>query len=69
MKNPHAVALGRLGGEARAKTTSPDQRKEWARLGGMARAKRHTKEELSGWAKLGGRPKGAAGKRKSTKTR
>jgi hypothetical protein len=57
MKNPHAVALGKLGGTARADSTTAEQRKEWARLGGLARAKRHTKAELTMWAKMGGRPK------------
>jgi hypothetical protein len=56
MKNPHAVALGQLGGEARANMTSPEQRKEWARLGGLARAARHSKADLSKWGKKGGRP-------------
>jgi hypothetical protein len=55
-KNPHAVALGKLGGQARANVTTPKQRKKWAALGGLARAKRHTKDELSQWAKMGGRP-------------
>jgi hypothetical protein len=57
MKNPHAVALGRLGGKSRARKTSSQDRKEWARLGGLARAKHHSKAELSKWAKKGGRPK------------
>jgi hypothetical protein len=56
MANPHAVALGRLGGKRRAKTTSAEERKEWARLGGLARAKRYAKATLSKWAKKGGRP-------------
>jgi len=55
MKNPHAVALGRLGGKSRAKRTSAEQRKEWARLGGLARAKQYPKATLSKWAKKGGR--------------
>ena len=55
-KSPHAVALGKLGGKARAQKTTPEQRKAWARLGGLARARKHSKEELSQWAKLGGRP-------------
>jgi len=62
-KNPHAVALGKLGAKARTEKTSPADRKKWARMGGKARAKRHSKGELSKWAKLGGRPKGS-GKRK-----
>ncbi len=57
MKNPHAVALGELGGKARMANMTPEERKAWARLGGKARAARHTKEELSRWAKLGGRPR------------
>jgi hypothetical protein len=56
MKNPHAVALGKIGGRARAKKTSPEERKEWAKLGGLERAVRHSKAELSKWGKLGGRP-------------
>jgi len=55
------VALGKLGGAARAKSTSPADRKKWARLGGLTRAKRHSKAELSKWAKLGGRPKKGKG--------
>jgi hypothetical protein len=56
MKNPHAVALGKLGGKGRAKKTSADEREEWARQGGLARAKRYPKSKLSKWAKKGGRP-------------
>ncbi len=37
--NPHAAALGRLGGEARAKTLSPERRRGIARLGYEARAR------------------------------
>lgn len=55
-KNPHAVALGKRGGKARAAKTTPELRKEWARLGGLSRAKRHSKKELTKWAKMGGRP-------------
>jgi hypothetical protein len=56
VKNPHAVALGKLGGMARARETTPEERSRWAGLGGEARAARHSKAELSKWAKLGGRP-------------
>ncbi len=56
MKNPHAVALGKLGGIARARLTTRQQRSAWARLGGLARAAKHDKVTLSKWAKLGGRP-------------
>jgi hypothetical protein len=55
MKNPNAVALGRLGGKSRAKKTSADERKEWARQGGLARARKYPKSMLSKWAKKGGR--------------
>lgn len=55
-KNPHAAALGKLGGKARAKKTTPEERKAWARLGGLARAKKHSKQQLTKWAKMGGRP-------------
>jgi len=60
MKNVHAVALGSLGGEARARTTTAAQRKAWAQLGGQARASRHSKQEFSKWGKLGGRPRKGA---------
>jgi len=56
-KNPNAVALGKLGGESRARKTTDEQRKAWARLGGLARARKHSQSELASWAKLGGRPK------------
>jgi hypothetical protein len=56
VKNPHAVALGKLGGKSRVRRTSAEERKEWARLGGLARAKKYPKALLSKWAKKGGRP-------------
>jgi len=55
-KNPHAAALGKLGGKARARKTTAEERKAWARLGGLARAKKHSKQQLTKWAKMGGRP-------------
>jgi hypothetical protein len=39
-KNPHAAALGRLGGIARRKTTTKAQRQEIARKAANARWKR-----------------------------
>jgi len=57
VKNPHAVALGKLGGRSRAKKTSGVQRREWARQGGLARAKKYPKSKLVKWAKKGGRRK------------
>lgn len=56
MKNPHAVALGKLGGKARIAQMAPDELRAWARQGGLARAAKHPKEQLSRWAKMGGRP-------------
>lgn len=32
-KDPNAVALGKKGGKARAKKTTPEQRAEWGRKG------------------------------------
>lgn len=44
-KHPAAVALGRLGGQARAKNLTPEQRREAARkagqAGGRGRPKHH----------------------------
>src|SRR5437868_15305077 len=49
MKNPHAVALGRLGGAkggpARAKALSPRRRREIAKRAGVARARALTAAE------------------------
>ncbi|MEW6531008.1 MAG: hypothetical protein AB1473_09245 [Thermodesulfobacteriota bacterium] len=46
-KNPHAVALGRLGGlkggRARAKKLTPEERAEIARLAARARWKKSTR--------------------------
>lgn len=36
-KNPAAVALGRLGGKARSRNLTPEERSRIARLGGLAR--------------------------------
>lgn len=58
--NPHAVALGSLGGQARYARTTLLQRQTWARMGGLARAEQYSKAQLSRWAKLGGRPRKAA---------
>jgi hypothetical protein len=43
-KNPAAVALGRLGGKARAKKTSTAELSEIGRLGGKARWKKVSKK-------------------------
>ena len=43
-KNPHAVALGQLGGKAAAKSRTPAERQEFAKraglMGGPARAEK-----------------------------
>lgn len=62
MKNPHAVALGKLGGKSRAKKTRAEDRREWARQGGLARAHKYPNAMLVKWAKKGGRPKGTGKK-------
>lgn len=47
--------MGRLGGKARAESTTPRQRKRWAGMGGKARAEMYTAEELRAFAKNAGR--------------
>ena len=51
-KNPHAVALGRKGGKARAASLTPEQLSAIGRKGG----------------KLGGRPKGSGKKEPPAKS-
>ncbi len=51
-KNPHAQALGRLGGKARAEILSEAQRAEIASKGGKARAANLSAAELSRIGKL-----------------
>jgi hypothetical protein len=36
-KNPHAVAMGRIGGKARLQKLTPEQRREYARKAVLAR--------------------------------
>jgi hypothetical protein len=55
MKDPHAIASGKLGGKGRLERTTPEQRSKWAKLGGEARLKNATPEQRSKWAKFGGR--------------
>jgi DNA-binding NarL/FixJ family response regulator len=47
--------MGRLGGKARAKSTTVRQRKRWSGLGGKARAEKYTAEELRAFAENAGR--------------
>ena len=53
--NPHASALGKLGGAARTKKLTPAQRSEIARKAGLARNQKLTPEERQRIAALGGR--------------
>ena len=50
--NPHAQALGSLGGKARAKNLSPEAIAKISRKGGKARAKNLSPAERSRIAKL-----------------
>jgi hypothetical protein len=50
-KNPHAQALGSLGGKARAKNLSAEERAEIARQGGRARFAKMSAQERSRYAK------------------
>jgi len=50
-KHPGAVALGRLGGKARAKALSKEKRSELARKAGKARLKTISAEERSAIAR------------------
>ena len=51
-RNPHAVALGKLGGKARAATLSESERKAIASNAGKARSSKLTKAERVRIAKL-----------------
>lgn len=51
-KNPHAQALGSLGGKARAKQLSAAQMTQIASTGGKARAAKLSAAELTRIAKL-----------------
>ena len=53
--NPHASALGKLGGAARSKKLSPAQRTEIARKAGIARSQKLSPEERKRIAALGGK--------------
>ena len=53
--NPHASALGKLGGPARAKKLTPAQRSEIARKAGLARSQKLSPEERKRISALGGK--------------
>ena len=52
-KNPHAQALGKLGGRARAESLSKGEMSEIASSGGKARAAKLSRAERKWIAKLG----------------
>jgi general stress protein YciG len=45
-KNPHAAALGKLGGKARAAKLTPERIQEIGRLGGLAKARNRSSQNL-----------------------
>jgi hypothetical protein len=53
--NPHASALGKLGGAARTKKLTPARRSEIARKAGLARSRKLSPEERKRIAALGGK--------------
>lgn len=72
-KNPHAVALGKLGGKARAAKLSAKEREEIARrggeVGGRRRADNLSAEERSRISRTGGLVGGKARAAKLSKER
>jgi len=66
-KNPNAVALGKLGGRARAKKLSPEQRAEIARKAGLARNVKLSASRRSQIAKLAVAARERKRKQRSTK--
>jgi hypothetical protein len=62
--NPHASALGKLGGAARSKKLTPEQRSAIAKKAGLARNQKLTAEERQRIAALGGRASAGVPKRK-----
>jgi hypothetical protein len=65
-KNPNAVALGKLGGKARAEKLSPEQRAEIARSAGLARNIKLSAAKRSEIAKLAVEARERKRKRRST---
>jgi len=63
--NPHARALGRLGGKARLTKLSPEERSQIARRAGLARMEKLSAKERRRLAALGG--KASKGRPKSKK--
>jgi general stress protein YciG len=65
--NPHAAALGKLGGKARLKTLTPQQRQEIARKAGRARAEQLSAKRRKEIAAMGGKASAGSPKRKEGK--
>jgi hypothetical protein len=65
-KNPAAVQLGALGGKARAKSLTADERSAIAKRGAEARAKKLSRAERKRIAMLGVRARQAKRSRKET---
>jgi hypothetical protein len=59
-KNPHAVALGQIGGKRRAAVLSDEERREIARKAGLARVAGASAEELAAPGKKGGKARARA---------
>jgi hypothetical protein len=63
-KNPHAVALGKLGAEKRSQVLTPEEKKEIAKkggtVGGPARAKKLTQARRTEIARKAGKAGAAA---------
>jgi general stress protein YciG len=62
--NPHAAALGKLGGEARLKKLTPQQRQEIASKAGRARSEQLSAKRRKEIAAMGGKASAGTPKRK-----
>ena len=62
--NQHAAALGRLGGKARLKTLTPEQRQAIASKAGRARAEQLSPKRRKEIAAMGGKASAGTPKRK-----
>jgi hypothetical protein len=64
-KNPHAVALGRMGGLARRENLDQDERKASAKKAGAARMKTLSPERRKEIARIAGKASAAARAKKA----
>jgi len=67
--NPHASALGKLGGAARSKKLSPAERSEIASKAGVARSQKLSPEARKRIAAMGGRASAGTPKTKRKEQR